>query len=65
MLTYHCGSCDMTIKGMACGKCGMPLKHATIKNSEGRDVHVSECPKKCGKIKSPTCCGHDMKPEVK
>lgn len=62
MLTYHCSDCDMGVKGMTCAKCGTSLRHATVKNKEGKEVQVSECPKNCGKVKSPMCCGHDMKP---
>ena len=61
MSHYECCDCGMSVKGLACGKCGSPLKDGTIKNAKGEIVQVSECPKKCGKIKSPMCCGHDMK----
>lgn len=61
MTTYECNDCGMGVKGLTCCKCGAALKHATIKDAHGKEVHVSECPKKCGKIKSPMCCGHDMK----
>ncbi len=60
MMAYECCDCGMAVKGLTCGKCGSPLHHATIKDAHGKEVQVSECPKKCGKIKSPMCCGHDM-----
>ena len=61
MSQYECDDCGMGVKNLTCAKCGAELRHATIKDSHGKEVHVSECPKKCGKIKSPMCCGHDMK----
>lgn len=60
MTTYECNDCGMSVKGLTCGKCGSELRHNTIKNKDGKEIHVSECPKDCGKIKSPLCCGHDM-----
>lgn len=61
MSEYQCTDCGMGVKGMACGTCGALLHHNTIQTAEGKKVQVSECPKGCGKIKSPQCCGHDMK----
>lgn len=58
-LQYECTECGMAVKGLACAKCGKPLIHKTI-HKDDKKVHVSECPTGCGKIKSPTCCGHDM-----
>ena len=60
MSHYECCDCGMSVKGLTCGKCGAELKHTSIKDAHGKEVQVSECPKKCGKIKSPMCCGHDM-----
>ncbi len=60
MTKYECCDCGMAVKGLTCGKCGAPLQSKTIK-AGGKDVQVAECPKQCGKIKSPMCCGHDMK----
>jgi hypothetical protein len=60
MLQYECSDCGMGVKGLSCSKCGAELKHRTIKTEQGKEVQVSECPKQCGKIKSPMCCGHDM-----
>lgn len=56
---YECCDCGMSVKGLTCGKCGAALEAKTIQVN-GKDVQVSECPKHCGKIKSPMCCGHDM-----
>ena len=61
MTKYECKDCGMGVKGLTCCKCGTELRHNTIKDKQGKDVQVTECPKNCGKIKSPTCCGHDMK----
>ena len=60
MSEYQCKTCGMGVKGMSCAKCGSPLKHGHVKAADGKDVQVCECPKQCGKIKSPMCCGHDM-----
>ena len=59
-MQYECTDCGMAVKNLTCGKCGAALQHRVIKNAEGQDVQVAECPKQCGKIKSPMCCGHDM-----
>jgi hypothetical protein len=59
MLKYECPVCGMSIKGLTCSKCGSELQHRHIKSAEN-EVQVSACPKGCGKIKSPMCCGHDM-----
>ncbi len=60
MPSYHCEACDMAIEPPICAKCGSPLIHRVIKVKD-EDVAVAECPKGCGKIKSPTCCNKDMK----
>jgi len=60
MTTYECKKCGMGVKGMTCHQCGSPLQHAKIKDANGKEVQVCECPKKCGKMKSPVCCGQDM-----
>jgi hypothetical protein len=64
MLKYECSDCGMGVKGLTCGKCGAELCDKTIKNAQGKDIEVSECPKGCGKIKSPMCCGHDMRAQA-
>ena len=61
MTQYNCTQCDMSVKDLACGKCDAPLVHGSI-DIEGTPVAVSKCPKGCGMIKSPQCCGEDMKP---
>lgn len=58
-MKYECCDCGMQVQGLTCGKCGTPLVHDTIEVN-GKKVQVSKCPKSCGKIKSPQCCGHDM-----
>jgi hypothetical protein len=54
-----CNKCDMGVKGLTCSKCNEALVPATI-NKDGNDIKVAKCPKGCGMIKSPTCCGQDM-----
>ena len=44
--------------------CGVELVHESILTEDGETVQVSQCPKGCGKIKSPTCCGTDMNPSA-
>ena len=62
MTTYTCSTtdCDMGVTGLTCGKCGIELEHAILEKDDGSTVGVSQCPKGCGKIKSPMCCGADM-----
>tara|TARA_B100001123_G_C14388774_1_gene661957 strand:- start:131 stop:295 length:165 start_codon:yes stop_codon:yes gene_type:complete len=50
----------MKVHNLTCGSCGNELNHATIEKDDGTSVGVAQCPKGCGKIKSPMCCGHDM-----
>tara|TARA_B100001013_G_C24575765_1_gene428505 strand:- start:32 stop:190 length:159 start_codon:yes stop_codon:yes gene_type:complete len=42
-----------------CGKCDAELVHSTLE--EDPKVQISKCPNDHGKIKSPICCGEDMK----
>ena len=49
----------MAVEGLVCS-CGAELVHETLTNEDGSTVDVSKCPDGHGKIKSPTCCGHDM-----
>lgn len=62
MSTYSCDQCDMEIKGLVCNKCECDLVHKTI-DKNGKKVEVAQCPECEGMIKSPQCCGHDMKCE--
>lgn len=55
-----CNQCGMEVKGFTCGKCDEPLVADTITTENGQKVQVAKCPKGCGKIKSPMCCGKDM-----
>ena len=61
-MKYECNECDMSVEGMKCGQCGAELVH---ENSDkgGKKTGVAKCPKGCGKIKSPQCCGEDMTPK--
>ena len=62
MTTYTCSTtdCNMTVTGLTCGHCGSELEHDVLQKDDGSTVGVSKCPKGCGKIKSPMCCGADM-----
>jgi hypothetical protein len=60
MADYECCDCGMGVKGIICASCGSELEHASLVKDDGSEVQVSQCPKGCGKIKSPMCCGHDM-----
>ena len=59
MLKYVCHDCNMSVTGLTCG-CGAELINSTVTKDDGTEVSISECPKGCGKIKSPMCCGNDM-----
>ena len=55
-----CNVCGMGVKGIACSKCNESLVTETITSKENNKVQVAKCPKGCGQIKSPVCCGQDM-----
>ena len=59
MATYKCDKCGMSVNA-SCGACDTPLVDASLTLDDGTKVQISECPKGCGKIKSPMCCGLDM-----
>jgi hypothetical protein len=50
----------MEVANITCGKCGSELEYKLLTKDDGSSVGVSECPKGCGRIKSPVCHGHDM-----
>ena len=62
MAKYVCSddSCDMEIMPINCGKCGSELDYNDLTRRDGTVVGVLDCPKGCGRIKSPMCHGHDM-----
>ena len=62
MAHYKCSddSCDMEVMAINCGKCGTELEYNTLTRPDGTNVNVLECPKGCGRIKSPMCHGLDM-----
>jgi predicted ATP-dependent serine protease len=60
MATYECEKCGMSVNA-TCGKCGAPLVNDTLELPDGNEVQVSRCPNGHGKIKSPLCCGQDMR----
>ena len=64
MADYSCPHCGMGVTGMCCAKCGEALVHDHITKDDGTQGGVAKCPKGCGKIKSPQCCGSDMSCEV-
>ena len=57
---YTCCDCGMEVAPIMCGSCGSELIMKDLIKDDGSSVSVSECPKGCGKIKSPMCCGLDM-----
>ena len=59
METYKCSKCGMSVNA-TCGKCDVPLVNDVLKLDDGREVQISKCPNRHGKIKSPLCCGEDM-----
>ena len=60
MIEYVCDQCGMGVTGLKCAKCGADLVHDHITTDDGTKVAVAKCPKGCGMIKSPMCCGVDM-----
>ena len=62
MAKYQCSddSCDMEVMDIHCGKCGAELEFNTLNKPDGSSVNVLDCPKGCGRIKSPMCHGQDM-----
>lgn len=60
-MQYQCPSCDMAVKGIKCAKCDAELVPDEITKEDGTKVQVAKCPNNHGKIKSPQCCGKDMK----
>jgi DNA-directed RNA polymerase subunit RPC12/RpoP len=59
MATYTCAKCGMSVNA-TCAKCNTPLVHDHL-DKNGQKIQISKCPKCQGKIKSPQCCGADMK----
>lgn len=62
-MEYECNTCGMGVEGLTCSKCGEALVNDTT-NVKGQKVQVAKCPKGCGMIKSPQCCGHDMEAQA-
>ena len=60
MSKYTCSDCSMEVINVTCGKCNSELEYKELTKDDGSTVNVSECPNGHGRIKSPTCCGHDM-----
>ena len=61
---YACSDteCGMAVADLKCGICNVALEHVLIEKDDGSSVGVAQCPKGCGEIKSPMCCGSDMNP---
>ena len=60
MATYECDNCGMGVNA-TCAKCDEPLKDDSLKLDDGSSVQISKCQNGHGKIKSPMCCGSDMR----
>jgi hypothetical protein len=60
MKNYSCEKCGMKIKNLVCAKCNSELMDKAI-DKEGKKIHVAQCEKCQGMVKSPQCCGSDMK----
>ena len=63
MATYECKKCGMAVNA-GCAKCNTPLVDGILMLDDGNQVQISQCPSCEGKIKSPQCCGADMRCEV-
>ena len=63
MATYECKKCGMAVNA-SCAKCNTPLVDGILMLDVGNQVQISQCPSCEGKIKSPQCCGADMRCEV-
>jgi hypothetical protein len=61
MAVYKCEVCGMSIGTMTCGTCDKELEHDSVTGDAGNQIQVSQCPDGHGMIKSPMCCGQDMK----
>ncbi|RMG56429.1 MAG: hypothetical protein D6717_06640 [Gammaproteobacteria bacterium] len=61
MAVYLCEVCGMSLGDITCGTCGKTLEHDVIVTDEGEEISVSKCSEGHGMIKSPMCCGQDMK----
>lgn len=59
-MQYTCDACGMGVKDLKCAKCDATLEAGAVEK-EGKKIGVSKCPNGHGMIKSPMCCGHDMK----
>jgi hypothetical protein len=59
-MEWQCNSCGMGVKNLTCTKCNTALVKDNVITKTGNKVQVAKCPKGCGMIKSPTCCGQDM-----
>ena len=59
-LAYAGDNCGMGVNA-TCAKCDEPLKDDSLKLDDGSSVQISKCPNGHGKIKSPMCCGSDMR----
>jgi len=60
MKNYTCEQCNMAVKPLICAKCNAEMLDQSIDKGK-KSIQVAQCPKCHGMIKSPQCCGHDMK----
>ena len=61
MAVYQCDACGMSLGSVTCGTCDKELAHDSITTDSGEEIQVSRCPDDHGMIKSPMCCGSDMR----
>ena len=63
MATYECEKCGMAVN-ITCAKCDSELVDGEVVLEDGTKIPTAECPKGCGKIIKPKCCGEDMSCEI-
>lgn len=59
MASYRCEKCGMGVDA-SCSDCKVPLVNDSLQ-VDGQNVQIAMCPECSGKIKSPLCCGEDMR----
>lgn len=64
MANYSCNKCDMSIHAPRCAHCNQEMGPKKLE-VEGKQSTVCACPKGCGCIKTPQCCGEDMQCDKK
>ena len=59
-MEYHCSTCGMGVKDMACAKCGTKLVPEDFKTPDGKHLELMKCPNGHGHVKRPECCGKPL-----